>query len=239
MSKEMKKDLLGLGASEETIVVHYYGSDSKRFQVAERRYARKQEYNILCVGSLLLKKGQHHLLRALKRLNDSRPDLDFRVTLVGDGPMEKELKGMVVDYKWHDRVDFAGHVPHEDPKLLDYYRSADVFVHFSTTGPKGHKEGIPGTIVEAMASGLPVVSTRHAGIPEVISSGQHGLLLEENDLDGLTKTLIRLLEDSPLRSRLGKAAAKRALSELNLEVKTQELERIYSSVIENSQRRYV
>jgi colanic acid/amylovoran biosynthesis glycosyltransferase len=238
MSEEMKKDLLGLGAREETILVHYYGSNSKRFQVGGRRYAPKQEYNILCVGSLLIKKGQHHLLRALKRLNDSRPELDFRVTLVGDGPLEKELKAMVVDYKWHDRVDFAGHVPHEDPKLLDYYRHADVFVHFSTTGTKGHKEGIPGTIVEAMASGLPVVSTRHAGIPEVISSGQHGLLLEENDLDGLTKTIIRLLEDSELRSHLGKAAAKRALSELNLKIKTQELERIYSSVIEKSQRRY-
>jgi colanic acid/amylovoran biosynthesis glycosyltransferase len=111
------------------------------------------------------------------------------------------------------------------------FRDADVFVHFSTTQPNYDKEGIPGTIVEAMASGLPIISTRHAGIPVVIDDGRHGILLEEKDVDGIAKALIELYDSEERRAMLGHAAAQRALTELDMKSKTRELEKIYDSII--------
>jgi colanic acid/amylovoran biosynthesis glycosyltransferase len=129
-----------------------------------------------------------------------------------------------------DRVLLAGYVPHLDSRLLQYYRDADVFVHFSTTQPDYDKEGIPGTIVEAMASGLPVISTRHAGIPEVITHRVHGILLEEDDIECIAESLIELYENEGTRRRLGQAAACHARDVLDIRVKTIELEKVYASV---------
>ncbi len=231
MSQDMKRDAIAAGIPAEKIVVHYYGIDSARFRFDERTYCRKNRFNVLCVGSLDKKKGQHHLLRSLSALRKARPDIDARVTLVGNGNLRRELELFVEEHRLADRVVFAGHVSHFDPKLLQFYRDADVFVHFSTTQPNNDKEGIPGTIVEAMASGLPVVTAHHAGIPEAITNHVHGLLLEEKDVDGIARSLIDLYESEEMRGRLGRAAAQRALNDLNVHTKTRELENIYNDVV--------
>jgi colanic acid/amylovoran biosynthesis glycosyltransferase len=123
-------------------------------------------------------------------------------------------------------VTFTGHVSHLSDAFVDHYRDADIFIHPSMTR-RGRKEGIPGTVVEAMAAGLPVVSTFHAGIPSVIESGRNGLLVREGDVDGLVSALRTLIDDSALRARLGRAAADDARRVLDLDVCTARLERIY------------
>jgi colanic acid/amylovoran biosynthesis glycosyltransferase len=231
MSEDMKKDLVALGAPAEKVVVHYYGTDVRRFRFEGRSYAQKSRFNILSVGTLEAKKGQHHLLAALRLLADEYPEIDFTVTFVGDGPLMPQLVKTVHEYHWDDRVTFTGHVPHESPELERYYKEADAFVLFCTTQPDGDKEGIPGTIVEAMASGLPIISTSHAGIPEIIQHAKEGILLEEGDVGGLKNALAHLATDENLRCSLGKAAATRALTSLSLEEKTRKLEMIYDSLI--------
>ncbi len=134
---------------------------------------------------------------------------------------------MVADAGWgRDRVVFAGHVPHASDALVRHFREADLFVHPSVT-IRGVKEGIPGTIVEAMAAGLPVIATRHGGIPEVIDSGREGLLVAEHDVAALAAAIEALARDAGCRERLGRAAADRAGRELDLQARTVELERIY------------
>lgn len=223
MSDDMRQDLLGLGCPDEKIVVHYYGSDTTRFRARERRYDHGRPPAILCCGRLHEAKGQQLVLEALRRIEDGR---EFTVVIVGDGPARGELERQVDAYGWRDRVTFRGHVPYTSEELVQAFRDADVFPHPSIT-LGGLKEGIPGTIVEAMAAGLPVVATRHAGIPAVIESGRDGLLVEERDVDGLAGALRTLLDAPAERSRLGRAAAARAEHELDLESRTRELERIY------------
>ena len=230
MSEDMKRDAIACGIPEEKILVHYHGINVERFRFAERSYRKKSRFNILCVGTLEPKKGQHHLLRALAKLRTARPDIDAHVTLVGKGDLRPELEEIIRDEGLTGNVNLAGYVPHLDSRFIQYYRDADVFVHFSTTQPDYNKEGIPGTIVEAMAAGLPVISTRHAGIPEVISDGIHGILLDEKNTDGIVTSLITLFEDEVLCQTLGRQAASRALSDLDVRKKTHQLEQIYNAV---------
>jgi colanic acid/amylovoran biosynthesis glycosyltransferase len=165
--------------------------------------------------------------------------INVKVTLVGQGHLERELEEIIRTENLRDSVELVGYVPHLSEKLLQYYRDADVFVHFSTKQPNGDKEGIPGTIVEAMAAGLPIITTRHAGIPEVITDGVHGILLDEEDTRGIAASLRRLQEDMQLRRALGTAAARQALGELDVCAKTQALEAIYDSLVENRRNRAV
>jgi colanic acid/amylovoran biosynthesis glycosyltransferase len=228
MSDDMAADIRAIGCPDEKIVVHYYGSDTARFRFPQRSYEEREVPVVLSLGRLDEQKGQHLVLRALRRLEGR--GRDFRVVLVGDGPLRPALERLVTEYGWERRVTFAGHVPYASPALVDHLRTADIFAHPSIT-VDGLKEGIPGTIVEAMACGLPVVATWHAGIPAVIGDERHGLLVPEREVDALAAALDALLCDAGLRARLGTAAALRARDELDLQARTRELERIYDGLI--------
>jgi colanic acid/amylovoran biosynthesis glycosyltransferase len=224
MSEDMRRDLLALGCPDEKIIVHYHGVDTRRFWFPERDYSR-QPLTILTVGRLERRKAQDVLLRALRRVERSGAP-PFRVVVVGEGGMRGALERLVAEYGWQERVTLTGHIPYSEPGLVAQFRRADVFALPSITSD-GLKEGIPGTIVEAMASGLPVVGSHHAGIPAIIEHRRHGLLVRERDVEGLADALATLLSDAALRERLGRAAAERAADELDLAACTRELERLY------------
>ncbi len=230
MSEDMRDDLVAIGCPARKIIVHYHGSPTARFRHAGRRYAKDGPLTVLCCARLEPIKGQHLVLEALRVL-DRRGCRDLRLVLVGEGSTRGELERMAADAGWGaDRVVFAGHVPHASDALLRHFHEADLFVHPSVT-IRGVKEGIPGTIVEAMAAGLPVVATRHGGIPAVIDSGCEGLLVAEYDVEALAAAIETLARDAGRRERLGQGAADRAGRELDLQVRTVELERIYDRLI--------
>lgn len=235
MSRDMRDDMLRIGIPDEKIVVHYHGTDTRRFAYPQRCYPDKDEVNILVCGTLEIKKAQHLVLEALW-LAEQRGALQrrFRVTLVGDGPLRSHLMRQIAKYGWQDRVVFAGHVAHHEQALVEHYRQADILTLPSTTPPDGDKEGIPGTIVEATSSGLPVVSTYHAGIPEIIVSQREGLLVREGDVEGLASAYADLINSSSLRETLGRAAALRAIRELDLQQGTARLEHLYDELLEHS-----
>jgi colanic acid/amylovoran biosynthesis glycosyltransferase len=128
-----------------------------------------------------------------------------------------------------DIVHLAGHIPHLDSRLVDHYRRADVFA-LASTSAGGEKEGVPGTVVEAMAAGLPIVATRRGGIPSVVADGEVGLLVDEGDVGALSAALQRLLEHQALRHRLGGEAARRAALGLDVTQAMATLEDIYDEI---------
>lgn len=233
MSNDMKKDLLVIGCPEERILVHYHGIDTRRFDFPQRKYYQKEPLTILLCARLTPKKGPHILLKAIKHIQENGLSrVPFRVRVVGDGPMRKRLGDFVTQNKLEDEVTFVGYLPHHDPRLLEEYHQADIFVLPSlivrdTRTGNYDKEGIPGTLIEAIASGLPVVSTYHAGIPEVIEPERNGLLVKEGDDRELAHKIADLLNDKELREQLGKAARETVLK-LDVRTKTRELEDIYS-----------
>lgn len=238
MSNDMRNDMLKLGCPESKIIVHYYGTEVERFLFPARQFQEKKLLHLLVVCRLVPKKGIAQLLKAVAYAEENKlTSVQFRVTVIGEGPLRDELASLAISLNIADRVLFRGHVSHEDNALVDAYKEADVFVLPSMT-VNNEKEGIPGTLIEAMASGLPVISTRHAGIPEVVTHEKNGLLVEEGDVQALAISLARLASDVPLRERLGLSAMATASTELDLQEKTKNLEMIYSTLIQQHDRAF-
>ena len=235
MSEDMKNGLIDLGCPDEKIIVHYYGTDVAQF-FYKRKYNEKGGANLLIVSSLDEKKGHLNVFKALEKTRQGNK-IKIRFRVVGDGPLEKKLKQYVKQHNLNEIVTFVGPLKYLSKEFLQEFYNADIFMHPSIVASNGDKEGIPGTIVEAMATGLPVISTYHAGIPYVVRHMETGLLVNEWDINTLVEYICMLAEDANLRKQIGQKAQQYALDELDLKKKEIELERIYDFVIENHKKK--
>ncbi|MBD3336908.1 MAG: glycosyltransferase [Candidatus Eisenbacteria bacterium] len=163
---------------------------------------------ILSVGRLVPKKGFDVLIEAAAILR--RRGLSFRLEIVGEGPLRDDLQRRVRELALEDRVCFKGMLVLEDVRAT--YRSAACMALACRVAENGDRDGIPNTLAEAMAMGLPVVSTRLPSIAELVRDGEDGLLVPPEDPAALAEALERLLTDHEERQRLG-GAARRAVSQ--------------------------
>jgi colanic acid/amylovoran biosynthesis glycosyltransferase len=164
------------------------GIDLLRFPRRESR-APGNPPEVLSVAALREKKGHHVLIRAAAGLRDR--GFDFRLTIVGEGPERGRLEGLVREFDLGARVRLVGA---ESPdRVRERLGAADLFVLACTTAANGDLDGIPISLMEAMATGVPVVSTRLSGVPELIGDGEEGRLAEPDDPDGLADAMTALL----------------------------------------------
>lgn len=228
MSNDMREDLLRIGCPDEKIRIHYHGINLTRFNFIEREL-KPSPIRLLFVGGLANRKGVEDVLRAFSKLAQQRPHLELRI--VGAGYLRDSLEQMVHTWGLNNRVSFAGFVPHE--KVQDELTHAHIFCHPSWTLKNGDKEGIPGTIVEAMATGLPIVTTKHAGIPEMVRDGEDGYVVTERDIDAIAGAIMNLVDNPERRILMGRNAALQARQKADAIHLTQELEAIYSEVLDS------
>jgi colanic acid/amylovoran biosynthesis glycosyltransferase len=229
MSPDMEKDLVKIGCPPEKVVVHHHGNDVKGFYL-NRNYDKKEgPAKFLIVSGLTPQKGHLFLLESFKQALKVNPEI--RLTIVGGGPLRNKIVNFIAKNKLEAFVDFRGIVVYNSQEHIDYLRNHDVFIHPSITDVNGDKEGIPGAIIEAMSSGLPIVSTYHAGIPYIIKNNETGLLVNEFDYEGLTAAILKIAGNIELQESLGKAGQKFALKELDLFEKEEELEKIYFEIL--------
>ncbi len=176
------------------------GVDTDAFCPAEKE--AKQEVNLVCAARLIERKGQHHLLEALARLHGCcrRP---VRVTLVGTGDAEPKLRDLAARLQIAQAVTFQGYVPRE--AMAQVYQAADIFVLPS------QQEGMSIALLEAMASGLPVVVTQTGGTDELVTKGLNGDIVPWADVPALTQALKTLVEDEATRVRMGAESRRRTI----------------------------
>lgn len=151
---------------------------------------------VLFVGRLAEKKGVTYLIDAMK-------NIDALLVIVGDGPLREKLQRKAVELK--SKVRFLGAKTHEELKAI--YASADIFVAPSITAEDGDQEGLPTAIMEAMASGLPVVASNSGGIAGLIDQGVNGILCEEKDVGQLAQAVATLCNNKAYREKMTEAAA--------------------------------
>ena len=168
-----------------------YGVDPARFPFRVRPANGDAPPRIACVARLLAYKGHTVLLRALA--GAPPPLAHAELELVGDGPLRAELEAEVAALGLREHVRFHGAVA--QPVVADVLARADVFALPSVISPDGDREGIPNALIEAMAAGLPAVSTYHSGVPELIEDGRTGYLAQPGDVDDLRAALVRALTE--------------------------------------------
>jgi colanic acid/amylovoran biosynthesis glycosyltransferase len=225
VSARWNERLVALGCPAGRIVVHRMGVDCRRFVPGALR-ARRSRVRLVTVARLVEKKGVEDALRALAKLRGSGVETELRVA--GDGPLRRSLEAMARELGLGDVVRWLGTVRHgELPALL---AGSDVFLGPSRMADDGDEEGIPVAIMEAMASGLPVVATTHSAIPELVENGRSGWLVPERDPDALAARLAQLAGDPDARAAMGRAGRARVLEEFDAARLTDRLLNLYAQV---------
>jgi colanic acid/amylovoran biosynthesis glycosyltransferase len=203
ISDYWRRRLVQMGAPEHKLVVHRMGVDPQHFTFTPRQHNPGRPFEIVTLGRLVEKKGTATTLHALARLRQDVPQLSFRFRIYGDGPLKSHLLALRQRLELGSIVDFAGPCPHDRVRAL--LASSHAFVLPSATAADGDMEGIPVVLMEAMASGVPVISTRHSGIPELVEDGVNGLLVDEHDAQSLAQRLAMLASDPARCAALARA----------------------------------
>jgi colanic acid/amylovoran biosynthesis glycosyltransferase len=200
ISEFNRRFLRDFGGDQQTPVrVVHCGIDPSKYEF-RARVPRRDEPRALCVASLEKKKGHSILLSALA----SDPRLaHLSVDLVGDGPMRDELRHEAASLGLAERVRFHGALPEERVRRM--LGAADLFVLPSVVAPNGQAEGLPVSLIEALASGVPVVASRMSGIPELITDRATGILTPPGDVEQLAHALDWVLEGGELDLARGRA----------------------------------
>lgn len=197
----------------------------------EAAIVREPRNQFLHVGRLVEKKGTSTLLRSFARVV---PETDWQLKIVGDGPLRKDLEALSRELAIESRVDFLGAQSPESVRRL--METSGVLVVPSRTAKSGDQEGLPTVILEALALGVPVLATKHAGIPEVVVDRQNGWLVDEGDEAGLAAALLEVarMNANDLQGFSPRARASVETSH-SLETQTAKLEDLYDELIEGAQ----
>ncbi len=201
ISRHWKQRLTDLGCPQERLAVHHMGIDTGRFPFAERRLEAGEDVTLVSVARLVEKKGLEHAIRAVATLRDRKLPVSY--TIAGDGPLRAQLQGLTRELGLDREVKLLGPIDQDEVGRL--LSKADVLVAPSVTAKNGDQEGIPVSIMEGMALGLPVVSTWHSGISELVDDGVSGYLVPEGDSDMLADRIGRLIAEPQRRADMGHA----------------------------------
>ncbi len=226
-SRSLAERLVAAGCPQEKIRVHRTGIPLERFPFAPRSVPVDGAWRFLQACRLIPKKGLHTSLRAFARFAEEFPRSRF--TIAGEGPLRGELEALARELGVAEQVAFTGFLSQE--ALKQQLDGAHVFLHPSELGADGNQEGVPNSMLEAMAVGLPVVATRHGGIPEAVEEGVSGYLVAERDDAALAGAMRRLAQDPDRYAEAGRAAARAAAERFEASRQIEVLEGCYAEAV--------
>jgi colanic acid/amylovoran biosynthesis glycosyltransferase len=227
-SDSLRRALIHLGCDERKIEIQRTGIPLEEFPFHERDFvAAATEWRFVQAGRLIEKKGLPVTLRAFAVFRRQYPNA--KLTIAGEGPLLGQLQELTRELNIDGRVSFTGFISQE--QLREIYYASHIFLHPSQMGHDGNQEGIPNSMLEAMASGLPVFATQHGGIPEAIENSVSGVLVPEHDHEKLAAALLDAAKDAGLLSRIARNGAEIVRRNFDLRAQAQRLEEIYLRIM--------
>jgi colanic acid/amylovoran biosynthesis glycosyltransferase len=226
-SESLRRAVVDLGCDPDKIEIQRTGIPLQEFSFRERSFPKNDEWRFVQAGRLIEKKGLPVTVRAFAVFLRKYPNATL--TIAGEGPLLGELQKLVRELNIERRVSFTGFISQD--QLRDIYYRSHIFVHPSQAGHDGNVEGIPNSMLEAMASGLPVFATDHGGIPEAVENGVSGVLVRERDHEALANALLNSAQDSYSLARIARKGAEIVGKNFDLQAQAQRLEEIYLRLI--------
>jgi glycosyltransferase involved in cell wall biosynthesis len=223
-SDSLAARLRDLGCAPEKIRLHRTGLPLDEITFTPRTTPADGAWRCVQACRLIAKKGLATSLRAIASFAAEYPRTTF--TIAGEGPQLDELRALADSLGLGARVNFTGFLPQE--KLRALLAESHLFLHPSELGADGDQEGVPNSMLEAMASGLPVLATTHGGIPEAVEHGVSGLLVAERDHAALAESMLALARDPARCAALGASASARVRKDFDLTAQARLLERYYN-----------
>lgn len=222
VSREMVDQLISLGAPSSKVHHRSCGVDCSRFEGGQPGEASP---TFLSVGRLVAKKAPHLTIAAFANVWRVRPDARLRV--IGDGPLMGVCVDLVAGLGIGHAVTFLGVQPPGQVQIE--LRRARGFVQHSVEALDGDREGTPVAVVEASSTGLPVVATRHGGIPDVVVDQETGYLVNERDVPAMSEAILRLVDHPELASELGARGRSRVQARFSMDLSLAHLWRVLAS----------
>ena len=226
-SRSLFAALEAWGCPREKLRLNRTGIPLGDFPFAPRDALVDGSWRFVQACRLIEKKGLKTTLRAFARFHERRPAA--RLAIAGDGPMKAELAQFARACGVGDAVEFRGFL--STSQLAALYAESHAFLHPSETTADQNQEGVPNSMLEAMATGLPVLATHHGGIPEAVTHERTGLLVPERDDEALLAAMTRLTGDAPMRASMGEAAARVVREEFEQAKAIERLEAIYDEAV--------
>ncbi len=220
---------LGCDPNKVRIEVHHMGIDCTKFVPFLNQSTDSQEVTIIGIARLVEKKGLCYGIQAVAQLLKKHPRLHISYQIVGDGVLRKELEAQIKQLEVTKEVELLGWKKQQEVQII--IGQADIILAPSITSEEGDCEGIPVSLMEAMAQGIPVVSTYHSGIPELVEDGVTGYLVPEKEVSELTQKLEYLVSNPRLRKQMGLAGRKKILQEYNIELLCDRLVKTYQQLL--------
>lgn len=227
ISQRWQQRLIELGCDPQKIMVHRMGIDCQKFTFTPRQPDADGCIRLVTIARLVEKKGIEYGIRAVAQLAETYPNLEYHV--VGDGPLRDTLSDLIQNLGVQNRVKLLGWK--QDQEVLEILNQAHILLAPSVTSQDGDQEGIPVALMEAMAMGLPVISTFHSGIPELIEHGSSGFLVPERDADTLASKLSYLMEHPELWPQMGHAGRSYVETHYNINQLNDRLVEIYQQLL--------
>lgn len=210
VSRDMQKKIISFGAKPEQVIYNTYGPNDDYFKI--NRSSKPQKL-FVAAGRFTNKKAPHITLLAFKKVLSKHPDT--KLILAGEGDLHQVCRDLVEYYDIKRSVELPG--VFDSVQMKKWLKQAVAFVQHSVTAENGDQEGTPVAILEALASGLPVVSTKHAGIKDIVADNKTGYLVDEYDVDGMAEKMCAILDNPEKSKSMGKAARKFILKNLTMD----------------------
>jgi colanic acid/amylovoran biosynthesis glycosyltransferase len=227
-SQSLADRLIDFGCPREKLRINRTGLPLDEFPPVERQAPWNGRWRIMQACRLIPKKGVATSLRAFAIFKKDFPNAELFIA--GKGPLQPELEMLASGLGVSKDVHFVGFLPQS--KLLGLYLSSHLFVHPSEMSPDENQEGVPNSILEAMATGLPIVATRHGGIPEAVQHGEGGFLVQEEDHTGLARSMKEIANTPGLLYEMGMRARGAVISRFEQDAQSRMLESFYEEAIE-------